>query len=266
MSPRPEADDDGYGAPYSALAQVYDRWMAADRVPYDQWLTFTGKRFAESGLQVRNILDVACGTGMTIKALQDHGYEVTGVDASAAMLDVARARTAPGTELLCLAVPDERLAELGPFDAALVCFDGANYLTGQDALAGTLHQLARTLRPGGVLVFDLSTRRTFEEIAAAGEFGEDFGDFAYIWNTRHEPDTPAYEYLVSLFVAEGELFRRSVEQHAQRHFTRDEVRNALRATGFTDIAVSDNYTERDATDSTRRETWSARRTTGPIPR
>lgn len=130
VSPRPEADD-GYGAPYSALAQVYDRWMAADRVPYDQWLSFTEKRFAEAGLEVRSVLDVCCGTGMTIKALQDRGYEVTGVDASASMLEVARTRTAPGTELLCLAVPDERLAELGPFDAALVCFDGANYLTGR---------------------------------------------------------------------------------------------------------------------------------------
>ncbi|CAH9417055.1 hypothetical protein SGL43_04094 [Streptomyces globisporus] len=265
MSAGPEGDH-GYGAPYSALAQIYDRWMAADRIPYDQWLSFAGKRFAESGLEVRSVLDVCCGTGMTMKALQDHGYEVTGVDASASMLDVARTRTTPGTELLCFAVPDERLAGLGPFDAALVCFDGANYLTGEDALATTLRQLAQALRPDGVLVFDLSTRRTFEEIAALGEFGEDFGDFAYIWNTRHEPDTPAYEYLVSIFVPEGELFRRSVEQHAQRHFTRDEVRNALRATGFTDIAVSDDYTDRDVTDTTRRESWSARRTTGSIPR
>ncbi|MEU2760671.1 class I SAM-dependent methyltransferase [Streptomyces sp. NPDC007027] len=265
MSPRPEGDD-GYGAPYSALAQVYDRWMAADRVPYDQWFSFTGKRFADSGGEVRSVLDVACGTGMTIKALQEHGFEVTGVDASASMLDVARTRTAPGTELLCLSVPDERLAELGPFDAALVCFDGANYLTGQDALPTALHQLARALRPGGVLVFDLSTRRTFEEIAALGEFGEDFGDFAYIWNTRHKPDTPAYEYLVSLFVPEGELFRRSVERHAQRYFTRDEVQSALRDTGFTDITVSDNYTEREATDATRRETWTARRATRSLPR
>nr|WP_125616871.1 class I SAM-dependent methyltransferase [Streptomyces sp. WAC04770] len=265
MSPTP-APDDGFGAPYSALAQIYDRWMAADRVPYDQWLSFTGKRFAESGVEVRNVLDLCCGTGMTIQALQKHGYQVTGVDASASMLEVARSRTALGTELVCITVPDERLTQLGSFDAALVCFDGANYLTGQGALPTTLHQLARVLRPGGVLLFDLSTRSTFEEIAEAGEFGEDFGDFAYIWNTRHEPDTPAYEYLVSLFVPEGELFRRSVEQHSQRWFTRDEVRNALCANGFTDIKVADNYTEREATDSTRRETWSARRTTGSIPR
>ncbi|WP_175412699.1 class I SAM-dependent methyltransferase [Streptomyces sp. TRM64462] len=265
MSPRPERDT-VYEAPYSALARVYDRWMAADRIPYDQWFAFTEKRFAEAGFEVRTVLDVCCGTGTTMRALQDHGYEVTGVDASASMLDIARTRTDPGTELLHLALPDERLAELGPFDAALICFDGANYLTGDGALAATLRQLARALRPGGVLVFDLSTRSSFEAIAALDEFGEDFGDFAYVWNTRHTPDTPHYEYLVSLFVPEGELHRRVVERHSQRWFSRDEVEGALRDAGFTAIAVSDNYSERTAADTTRRDTWSARRMTGSHPR
>lgn len=265
MSRRPEPDT-GYDAPYSALARVYDRWMAADRIPYDQWFAFTEKRFADAAFEVRTVLDVCCGTGTTMRALQDHGYEVTGVDASASMLDVARARTAPGTELLHLALPDERLAELGPFDAALICFDGANYLTGEGALAATLRQLAGALRPGGVLVFDLSTRSSFEAIAALGEFGEDFGDFAYVWNTRHEQDTPYYDYLVSLFVPEGQLYRRVVERHPQRWFSRDEVEDALREAGFTAVAASDNYSERIATDTTRRDTWSARRTTGSNPR
>ncbi|MEW1699197.1 class I SAM-dependent DNA methyltransferase [Streptomyces sp. NPDC093249] len=265
MSPRPGAES-GYGAPYSALARVYDQWMAADRIPYDQWIAFTEKRFHEAGFEVRTVLDVCCGTGMGIRTLQEHGYEVTGVDASEQMLDIARARTGPGTELLCLALPDERISALGPFDAVLICFDGANYLAGDGALATTLHQLARTLRPGGLLLFDLSTRLSFEAIAALGEFGEDFGDFAYIWNTRHEPDTSSYEYLVSLFVPEGELYRRSVERHPQRCFTRDEVENALRGAGFTGIAVSDNYAERGVTDDTRRETWTARLTTGSLPR
>ncbi|MFJ6573609.1 class I SAM-dependent DNA methyltransferase [Streptomyces sp. NPDC091292] len=259
MSPLP-VPDAGYELPYSALARVYDRWMAADKVPYDQWFAFTKERFDEAGFAVKTVLDVCCGTGMTIRTLQDQGFQVTGVDASASMLDIARARTDPGTELRQLTLPDERLAELGPFDAALVCFDGANYLTGEGALTATLRQLARSLRPGGVLVFDLSTRPTFESIDGLGEFGEDFGDFAYVWNTHHLPDSPYYEYVVSLFVPEGDedLYRRVVERHAQRWFSRDEVERALRDANFTAVTVSDNYTSGPATDTTRRDTWSAR--------
>lgn len=265
MSPVP-AQDAAYELPYSALARVYDRWMAADKVPYDQWFAFTRERFGEAGFEVESVLDVCCGTGMTVRTLQDQGFRVTGVDASASMLDIARTRTDPGTELRQLTLPDERLAELGPFDAALVCFDGANYFAGDGALTTTLRQLARALRPGGVLVFDLSTRPSFESIAGLGEFGEDFGDFAYVWNTNHVPDSPHYEYLVSLFVPEGELFRRVVERHPQRWFSHAEVERALRDAGFTAISVCDNYSERRATDATRRDTWSARLATGSIPR
>ncbi|MEV0774246.1 class I SAM-dependent DNA methyltransferase [Streptomyces sp. NPDC050433] len=261
VSPVPAPDaapDAAYELPYSALARVYDRWMAADKIPYDQWFAFTKERFDEAGPDVRTVLDVCCGTGMTIRTLQDEGFRVTGVDASASMLDIARTRTDPGTALHRLTLPDERLGELGPFDAALVCFDGANYFTGDGALTAILRQLARALRPGGVLVFDLSTRPNFESIAGLGEFGEDFGDFAYVWNTHHIQDSPHYEYLVSLFVPEGELFRRVVERHSQRWFSHDEVERALRDTGFTATAVTDNYSDRRATDATRRDTWSAR--------
>lgn len=260
------APDAAYELPYSALARVYDRWMAADEVPYDQWVAFAKERFAEADLQVKTVLDVCCGTGMTIRTLQDQGFRVTGVDASASMLDVARTRADAGTELRHLTLPDQRLAELGPFDAALVCFDSANYFTGDGALGTILHHLAGALRPGGVLVFDLSTRPSFEAIAALGEFSEDFGDFSYVWNTRHVPDSPYYEYLVSLYVPEGEQYRRVVERHPQRWFSRDEVESALRDAGFTAIRTSDNYTDRLATDATRRDTWSARLPAGSIPR
>lgn len=245
-------------APYHALARVYDRWMALDRIPYAQWDEFTTKRFAEASGEVRTVVDICCGTGMTTRSLQDHGYQVTGVDAAPEMLEIARERTDPGTVLVPMTMPDERFVELGPFDAALVCFDGANYFTGKGALEDSLCQIARVLRPGGVLVFDLSTRRNFEVIAGMGQFGEDFGDFAYLWDTRHVDGSPLYEYLVTLFVQAGQLYRRVVERHEQRWFSRDHVERALTVAGFEGIAVRDDYSEQAAGDRTRRDTWSAR--------
>lgn len=241
-------------APYSALAQVYDRWMAADRVPYEQWLGFTARRFAEAPREVRSVVDLCCGTGTTIRSLQDADYEVTGVDASPQMLDVARSRVDPGTRLLPITLPDERLPQLGRFDAALMCFDGANYLTGPGDLAAVLRHVAALLNPGGVLVFDLSTRLSFESIAAMGEFGEEFDDFAYRWDTRHGPGPEHYEFEVTLVLPGG----RATELHPQRWFAHDEVERELAAAGFADVAVHDNYTDRPVDAATRRDTWSAR--------
>ncbi|MFC6092979.1 class I SAM-dependent DNA methyltransferase [Saccharothrix lopnurensis] len=242
--------------PYGGIAGVYDRWMAADRIPYEEWFAFTSRRFAEAGREVRSVVDICCGTGVTVRRLQEQGFGVTGVDASPEMLDIARRRAAPGTELVELVLPDERLARLGRFDAALMCFDGANYLTGEDALARTLGHIATALEPGGVVVFDLSTRLSFEAIAAMGGFGERFDDFGYTWDTRHEPGSAHYEYLVTLTDPDGREVAR--ERHQQRWFDRDEVEAALTAAGFTGVAVHDNYGEQAAGPRTRRDTWSAR--------
>lgn len=252
MTPGPTAAR----APYSAIAEVYDQWMAADRIPYEEWFAFTTARFAEAGREVRSVVDICCGTGVTVRRLQARGFRVTGVDASPEMLDIARRRVAAGTELVELVLPDDRLARVGRFDAALMCFDGANYLTGEGALDATLRHIAVLLEPGGVVVFDLSTRPSFEAIEAMGRFSERFDDFGYTWDTRHEPGTAHYEYLVTRTDPDGRELAR--ERHAQRWFDRSEVEAALTAAGFTGIAVHDNYGERPAGPRTRRDTWSAR--------
>jgi tRNA/tmRNA/rRNA uracil-C5-methylase (TrmA/RlmC/RlmD family) len=51
------------------------------------------RRFYETtevGRSTRTLLDVCCGTGQLARHFLDHGYEVTGLDLSDAMLDYAR--------------------------------------------------------------------------------------------------------------------------------------------------------------------------------
>jgi ubiquinone/menaquinone biosynthesis C-methylase UbiE len=96
----------------------------------------------------RRILDAGCGSGPIAVKLRDRGATVAGFDSSAAMLELARKRLGPDTDL--------RLADLasplpypdGAFDdviAALVL----HYL--QD-WTGPLAELRRVLAPGGRLI------------------------------------------------------------------------------------------------------------------
>jgi ubiquinone/menaquinone biosynthesis C-methylase UbiE len=100
----------------------------------------------------RRILDAGCGAGPLTAALRDAGAVVTGFDASAAMIDLARQRLGEYADL--------RVADLGdplPFDddqfddvtASLVL----HYL---EEWTGPLAELRRVLKPGGRLLLSVN--------------------------------------------------------------------------------------------------------------
>jgi hypothetical protein len=66
-------------------------------------------------------------------------------------------------------------------------------------------------------------------------------------------------FLLSFFVAEGDLYRRTVERHVQRPFSPDEVRAALAANGFSVTGTLADYTDAPYSETTSVITWVARR-------
>lgn len=99
----------------------------------------------------RSIVDVGCGTGRHAAALAAAGFSVTGIDASAQMVEVARTRS-----------PDVafEVADLfswrpsSPADGVL-CRGVLNDLTQDDERQRALESLLLMLRPGGLLVFSV---------------------------------------------------------------------------------------------------------------
>jgi len=54
------------------------------------------RRLRNSSVQVRRVMDVGCGAGVLTKALTDAGFEVTGIDSSAELLESSdKARSCP---------------------------------------------------------------------------------------------------------------------------------------------------------------------------
>jgi SAM-dependent methyltransferase len=102
------------------------------------------------------VVELGCGAGSLAARLTDAGHEVLGVDASPAMIALAR-RRAPAAQLAVGSFLD---VEIPPCDA--VCAVGevlgydADGRNGPRALARVLARAARALRPGGVLLFDLA--------------------------------------------------------------------------------------------------------------
>ena len=200
------------------------------------------------------MLDLCCGTGLLAGELITRGYRVVGVDASDAMLAIARERLGPEVELSRMTLPS--LAGQGVFDAAVCTFDGFNYLT-PDELRATMAAVALRLRPAGWLVFDLHTdgmmNFTISNSVVAGEAAGN----GFVISSTVDPEARTCDTTIELTRPRpGDSFS---EQHRQYFHTDADVRAYLQAAGFAVIAVGEEYTHEPADASTLRATWTARR-------
>jgi len=96
------------------------------------------------------ILDLCCGTGQIAGRLAELGYEVTGLDGSAAMLSFAR-HNAPAARFLQADVRNFTLPEgTGPFDLVVSSFDSLNHILTLAELNQVFRNVERSLTPGGL--------------------------------------------------------------------------------------------------------------------
>jgi SAM-dependent methyltransferase len=96
----------------------------------------------------RRILDAGCGSGPLFGALRDRGALVTGFDASARMLELARRRLGAEADLQVADLGSPLPFHGGAFDDVVACLV-LHYL---EDWAGPLAELRRVLKPGGRLI------------------------------------------------------------------------------------------------------------------
>jgi SAM-dependent methyltransferase len=104
------------------------------------------------------ILEVGCGTGRALLPLARQGYQLTGVDISPAMLDIARHKIEAEKLADCVTLVEQDMRELdlgGRFNLAFSPINTfMHMLTTEDQLAA-LDSIRSHLNPGGLLVLDL---------------------------------------------------------------------------------------------------------------
>jgi len=100
--------------------------------------------------QCRSILDVACGTGRLMAILEKEGYDVTGLDLSQEMLDIAKTRCKGK-----LLRQDMREMHVNrTFDALLCLGRSFGYMLTDDDACRALEGFNRALRDGSILILD----------------------------------------------------------------------------------------------------------------
>lgn len=108
-------------------------------------------RALATSLNATRITDLGCGTGILTVTLTAPGRSVIGIDPAAAML--ARASSRPRGASVEWRLGTSDLIDAGENDLAIMTGNVAMHILGEDWHA-TLKDIARGLKPGGVLAFE----------------------------------------------------------------------------------------------------------------
>jgi dTDP-3-amino-3,4,6-trideoxy-alpha-D-glucopyranose N,N-dimethyltransferase len=227
---------------YSQLAEYYDKYYWSK--DYGREVDFLVRAFKRYGAKVRDILEVACGTGNHTKLLASKGYRVTGVDISEDVLRVARRKLGRRASFvqgdmreLDAVLPDET------YDAVVCLFSSISYNRTASDLKKTLRGMYNHTRPGGVVAFDTPfTKQGFVD----GYRGEDIFDDGRMIGARlgvSKRNEDSGEITFSYLIKDGPetiVIRNDV--HRLGLFSKGDFRLQMRDTGFAKLQVFTDWT------------------------
>ncbi|HWR23543.1 MAG TPA: class I SAM-dependent methyltransferase [Feifaniaceae bacterium] len=247
------------GESYTAFAKVYDTLMRD--VDYDEWAAYLHGFLLRGGLDTAAVADCACGTGQLSIRLAQLGHRVTGIDRSESMLHEA----AENARLRGLTVPfvqqDMKKLRLHKQTDAVTCAcDGVNYLLSASEVRAFFKAAHAALRPGGMLLFDVSSRYKLEHVLGCNTFGEAERACAYLWKNGYDSASRLCEMQLTLFVENGGLYERFDERHVQRAHSVRELTGWLKEAGFTDVRAYEAFTLAAPKDTAERIQFAAVKT------
>lgn len=222
---------------FGPVASFYDVLMKG--VPYRMWVGYYLLLLSKQGAKPKELLDVCCGTGTLCEMLTAEGFRVEGLDLSAPMIEIARAKAAEKSLDIRYEVADASNFSMGrTYDAAYSFFDSLNYITTAEGLFGALKSVAAHLPSGASWVFDLNTEYAFTEDMFTQKKLSPKAAVRYDWKGNYDPRTRIIHVDMAFWVDGVEHH----EVHVQRAHDMWEVREMLGDAGFTDIDVYHSYT------------------------
>lgn len=234
---------------YENFATVYDELM--DNVPYEEWAEFILCILKKNKITDGLILELGCGTGKLMSLLGKAGFDMIGVDNSVDMLQIAKEKTSP--EFLYL-LQDMREFELyGTVKAIVSVCDSINYITEKEELCEIFRLVNNYLDPGGLFIFDFNTIYKYQNVIGETVIAEDREDVSFIWFNEYDEESHLNDIDLKVFVQEEEdIYRKFQEEHIQRGYTLDEIKQVLEESGLVFLQAYDEYSNHEVHSGSER--------------
>lgn len=236
---------------YSGFAKVYDMFM--DNIPYEEWSTYLIGILTEYGINDGLLLDLGCGTGNITELLADAGYDMIGIDNSDEMLNVAlEKREASGNDILYLNQDMREFELYGTVRAVVSICDSMNYILEEEELLAVFKLVNNYLDINGIFIFDLNTISKYESIGDS-VIAENREGGSFIWENTYYEDEQINEYDLTLFISDEQgKYDKYIENHLQRGYRPETVKELLTEAGLEFVAAYDAFTREPVREDSER--------------
>ena len=238
---------------YDLLSRVYDS-INSD-IDYKAWADFFEKILdREAKARPELVLDLGCGTGKMTLELSSRGYDMTGIDYSPDMLDVARdTAEEQGADVLWLCQDMREFELYGTVDLTVSCLDCINHLTRPSDVEKTFKLVHNYLIPDGLFVFDINGKYKFENIYADRSYVMEEDGGVCIWQNNYDEKKKICDFYITLFEeCEDGRYERYDEEQRERMYTLAEMKRMLEKSNLEFIGAYSDFDFTEATDMDER--------------
>lgn len=222
------------------FSEVYDSLMTGD-IDYSEWTDYIENLFAYYDISPDLICDLACGTGNFTIEFAKRGYNMTGVDISVDMLNIAKKKALK--EKLDILFLNQNLFELdlyGSMGAFICMIDGFNYILVPEILQNIFIKIHKCfLDKNGMLIFDLSSKRKLKNIIGNNIFLHNEKNVFYAWDNVYHEKTNISEMNLTFFKKKRYWYKRFEENHLQKAYSEKDIVYMLKKAGFSSVDTFD---------------------------
>lgn len=240
---------------YENLSFIYDGMIDVD---YDRWISFITEYISRNKIIGKSALEIGCGTGNMTLRLKENGFDVIALDSSEDMLASAQDKLFKKRHRVRFLKGDAKDFKIDKkFDFAFSFCDVYNYITDENDLIRCFKNAYKHLNQDGVFIFDISTNYKLKNIIGNNTFTMNRDDLCYIWDNYIEDDL--VEMYITFFIPKGQIYMRVDENHIQRAYDIEFIKESLISSGFRNVEIYSDYSFDKINDDDLRATFIAKK-------
>jgi 2-polyprenyl-3-methyl-5-hydroxy-6-metoxy-1,4-benzoquinol methylase len=197
---------------------------------------------AANGLRPKTAMDLACGTGILCRILQENGIEAHGMDLSSGMIDIARQEN-PHIRFDVADMTTYRPD--ASFDLVTCTGDALNHIENLEDVETIFRNVYTYTAPGGLFVFDILNEN---EVSTSEPFEMDFDEHTRVWFQMTRPAENKVNLKIRVFEDGQQRFEENIRETVHDPAC---ICDLLRTCGFEILRCADSLLD----DGTHGTTW-----------